>query len=109
MTEYNKIAEALGIDPRNSRIKCSKCEEWTSTHLAIPISENDGVYCERCLIAENALLKRKLEIALRGLDEYGDKRSWSRVAAVGGKDWWIDTENGYDLARRIKAEIEEVK
>lgn len=107
MTEYNKIAEALGIDPRNSRIKCSKCEEWTSTHLAIPISENDGVYCERCLIAENALLKKKLEIALRGLDEYGDEKNWSHV------DGWPQAFDkalrGYELARRIKAEIEEVK
>lgn len=108
MTEYNKIAEALGIDPRNSRIKCSKCEEWTSTHLAIPISENDGVYCERCLIAENALLKKKLEIALRGLDEYGDEDRWAKTK-FSFKDWWTEPESGYELARRIKAEIEEVK
>lgn len=34
-------------------------------------------YDDVCL--ENALLKKKLEIALRGLDEYGDEKNWSHV------------------------------
>lgn len=59
------------------------------------------------LEAENALLKKKLEIALRGLDEYGDEKNWSHV------DGWPQAFDkalrGYELARRIKAEIEEVK
>lgn len=60
------------------------------------------------LEAENALLKKKLAIALRGLDEYGHSNNWGSAVADLGRDWWVGG-NGYELARRIKAEIEEVK
>jgi hypothetical protein len=67
--------------------------------------------------AENALLKKKLEIAMQGLDEYASQSNWacSDPNAVEPYDqtWTGDkgehSFNGYELARRIKAEIEEVK
>lgn len=69
------------------------------------------------LHAENALLKKKLEIAMAGLDEYGDGKNWHCSVSEDYhghdencyKDYWISDVNGYELARRIKAEIEEVK
>ena len=86
------------IDANNKwEIQCPVCQRGE------PCAENLKLTLE----AENALLKKKLEIALRGLDEYGDEKNWSHV------DGWPQAFDkalrGYELARRIKAEIEEVK
>lgn len=68
------------------------------------------------MAAENAMLKKKLEIAMRGPDEYGDEKNWE-CSYFGishehdqdcGQDLWHE-KNGYELARRTRAEIEEVK
>jgi len=62
-------------------------------------------------VTVNAILKRKLEIAMRGLDEYGDEDRWDDLD---GKYRYCrifrgEAAHGYELAQRIKAEIEEVK
>ena len=61
--------------------------------------------------AENALLKKKLEIAMQGLDEYGDEDRWDDLDGQYRycRIFRGEAAHGYELARRIKAEIEEVK
>ena len=70
------------------------------------------------LEAENALLKKKLEMALQGIEHYGDESFWDdphedsgyeRATLYNFEDEFDGPLSGYELARSIKAEIEEVK
>lgn len=66
-------------------------ENFVESHTR-EVAEKNYELGRASLEAENALLKKKLKIAMRGLDRFK------------GRDFY-----GYELARRIKAEIEEVK
>ena len=101
------ISKVYCLKSETPRIKADAVREFTA-EVEKEIIEH--------LNAENALLKKKLEIALRGLDEYGDSKNWEcsyfgishEHDANCGQDLWYE-KDGYELARRIKAEIEEVK
>lgn len=95
------------IDANNKwEIQCPVCQRGE------PCAENLKLTLE----AENALLKKKLEIAMAGLDEYADGHRWSSRTGKVSQGLVYDVffpdcggDHGYELARKIKAEIEEVK
>lgn len=80
--------------------------------LALKVPELVADLRKRLEIAE-----RRLKIAMRGLDEYASQSNWAchdpNAEEPYDQMWTGDkgehSFNGYELARRIKAEIEEVK
>lgn len=97
------------IDANNKwEIQCPVCQRGE------PCAENLKLTLE----AENALLKKKLAIALQGIEHYGDESFWDdphedsgyeRATLYNFEDEFDGPLSGYELAQSIKAEIEEVK
>jgi len=67
-----RVKEALGIDLDKSRVKCARCEKWTSNEEAVlGNKEEDGVWCPECTgcLAGTGYFPDELEAAGMFADE----------------------------------------